>query len=147
MIDLHLHTQASDGTLSLEELVQKAEKAGLSAIAITDHDTVGSAAGIGQIQSLIELIPGIEISVYDNKLDYIDIHVLGLFIDPQDPTLHSTLGRLESEREEQKMAIVGKLNELGYMITYEDAKKHARGSIGRPHIARALMEKYPEEFH
>ena len=147
MIDLHLHTNASDGTLSLQELAGQAEAAGLSAIAITDHDTVQSAARLDTLNTKLELIPGIEISVYDNKLGYIDIHVLGLFIDPQDPRLLKTLDRLKMEREDQKRAIVGKLNELGFNITYEDAKKHALGSVGRPHIARALMEKYPDEFH
>jgi len=146
MIDLHLHTKASDGTLSLEELVKRAEKAGLKAIAITDHDTVKAARRIKELETSIEVIPGIEISVYDNKLDYIDLHVLGLFIDPENAKLLSTLERLEKEREEQKKAIVGKLNELGYEITYEDARKYAEGQIGRPHIARALMEKYPQEF-
>lgn len=146
MIDLHLHTKASDGTLSLEELVKRAEEAGLRAIAITDHDTVQNARRIKGLETGIEVIPGIEISVYDDKLNYIDLHVIGLFIDPENPTLLSTLERLEKEREEQKKAIVAKLNELGYMITYEDARKYAEGQIGRPHIAKALMEKYPEEF-
>jgi len=146
MIDLHLHTDASDGAFSLQELVRKAEAAGLSAIAITDHDTVKSAKQIKKLKAEIEVIPGIEISVYDDKRDYIDIHVLGLFIDPQDARLLKTLDRLKKEREDQKQAIVEKLNELGYTISYGDAKKHARGSLGRPHIAQALMEKYPDEF-
>jgi len=147
MIDLHLHTKASDGTLSLEELISKAENAGLNAIAITDHDTVDSAARLKSLGSRLDLVPGIEISVYDNKLNYIDLHVLGLFIDTLNPRLLKTLKRLEQEREQQKKDIINRLNELGYSITYEDAKKFASGSLGRPHIARALMEKYPEEFH
>ena len=147
MIDLHTHTNSSDGTLSLAELVRRAESAGLSAIAITDHDTVQSAREIARLQSKIEVIPGIEFSVYDNKLDYIDIHVLGLFIGPENEKLHSRLSALEIERENQKKSIIKKLNELGFIITFEDAKKFATGSIGRPHIARALIEKYPEEFH
>jgi predicted metal-dependent phosphoesterase TrpH len=147
MIDLHTHTVASDGTLSLEELIIQAEAAGLSAIAITDHDTVASAAQIKNVKSSIEMIPGIEFSVYDNRLNYIDLHVLGLFIDPQNPKLISTLKALDKERDNQKRTIIGALNELGYSITYEDAKKFASGTLGRPHIARALMEKYPDEFH
>jgi predicted metal-dependent phosphoesterase TrpH len=147
MIDLHIHTTASDGTLPLENLVKAAEKVGLSAIAITDHDTLQSASKIKDLKTEIDVIPGIEFSVYDNKLDYIDLHVLGLFIDPQNPKLLSKLKTLEIERENQKREIVEKLNELSYDITYEDARKFATGSLGRPHIARALMEKYPEEFH
>lgn len=146
MIDLHTHTKASDGALSLEELIAEAEKAGLSAVAITDHDTVQAARKIKDIKTSMEAIPGIEISVYDNKLDYIDLHVLGLFIDPENPKLLSTLERLEKEREDQKKAIVSKLNELGYGITYEEVKKKAEGAVGRPHIAMVLMEKYPEQF-
>lgn len=146
MIDFHLHTDASDGILSLEGLVKKAEQADLSAIAITDHDTVANARRIRELNSSIEVIPGIEVSVYDNKLNYIDLHALGLFVNPESKALLRTLRRIEKEREEQKMAIVSKLNELGYDITYQDAKKHASGSVGRPHIARALMEKYPDEF-
>ena len=146
MIDLHTHTKASDGILSTEGLIGEAEKAGLNAIAITDHDTVEGARGIKDVKTSMEAIPGIEISVYDNKLDYIDLHVLGLFIDPENPKLLSTLERLEKEREDQKKAIVSKLNELGYEITYEEARQKAAGAVGRPHIARALMERYPEQF-
>ncbi len=146
MIDLHLHTKASDGILSLEELVQEAETAGLTAIAVTDHDTVQSARRIKDLKTAIEVIPGMELSVYDNKLGYIDLHVLGLFIDPEDPKLLSTLERLEKERDGQKRAIIGKLNEMGYEITYEEAREKAQGSFGRPHIAKVLAEHYPEEF-
>ncbi len=146
MIDLHLHTNASDGVLSLEELVQEAERAGLTAIAVTDHDTVQSARRINELETGIEVMPGIELSVYDNKLDYIDLHVLGLFINPENPELLSTLERLENDRDDQKRAIIRKLNELGYGITYEEARKKAQGSFGRPHIAKVLVEHYPEEF-
>ncbi|MBD3210205.1 PHP domain-containing protein [Candidatus Micrarchaeota archaeon] len=147
MIDLHIHTNASDGVYSLEEIVEKAENAGLSAIAITDHDTVKNAAKIRQPDSGMEVIPGIEVSVYDNRLNYIDIHLTGLYIDPGKPEFVGELDRIERERDAQKRAIIEKLNELGYAISYGDAKKHAPGSLGRPHIARALMEKYPREFH
>jgi len=146
MIDLHLHTNASDGILPLEELVKEAEQAGLSAIAITDHDTIQNARRIKELKSSIEIIAGVEFSIYDNKLDYIDLHVLGLFLDTESPKLISTLERLERERKEQKMAIIDKLNELGYGVTYEEAKAKAKGAVGRPHIAKALIEKYPEKF-
>lgn len=146
MIDLHTHTNASDGSYSLSELAALAEKAGLKAMAITDHDTVESAGKIPLIKSKVELIPGVELSVYDNKLGYIDLHVLGLFIDPQNPELLSTLKRLEKDRDEQKRSIIKELNNLGYEITYEEAKARAEGSFGRPHIASVLMERCPEEF-
>ncbi len=146
MIDLHMHTSASDGIYTLEEVVAQAEEAGLSAIAITDHDTIRSASRIKQSDFSIEVIPGMELSVYDNRLDYIDIHVLGFFIDVESPKLISGLELLERDREDQKRAIVTRLNELGYEITYEDAKRNAKGAVGRPHIARALIEKYPAKF-
>lgn len=146
MIDFHLHTNASDGIHTLEEIVSMAEAAGLSAIAITDHDTIQSARRIVDLRTKMEVIPGIELSVYDNKLGYIDLHVLGFFLNTESPELTSTLERLEKEREDQKKAIIKKLNELGYQVTYEEAKAKAKGSVGRPHIARVLIERYPEQF-
>jgi predicted metal-dependent phosphoesterase TrpH len=146
MIDLHLHTTASDGIYSLEQIVKKAEDANLSAIAITDHDTIKSAERIHALNSSIEVIPGIELSVYDNALGYMDLHVIGLFLDVKSPKLLATLSRLSQERDDQKKAIISKLNQLGYEIKFEDAKKFSKASLGRPHIAKALIEKYPNEF-
>ena len=145
MIDLHTHTTSSDGSLSLDELVKAAKKAGLKAIAITDHDNIRSAkritAGAG-----VEVIPGVELTVYDYTLGYRDIHVLGLFINPKDKALNSKLVRLEKEREAQKKATVARLVKLGYKITFAEVKKKAKGVVGRPHIAMVLKEKYPAEF-
>jgi predicted metal-dependent phosphoesterase TrpH len=146
MLDLHTHTTASDGSFSLEELVKAAKKAGLKAIAITDHDNIRSAKRI-RASTGIEVIPGVELTVYDYALGYRDIHVLGLFINPKDKTLNSKLARLEKEREAQKKATVARLVKLGYRITFAEVKKKAKGVVGRPHIAMVLKEKYPEEFH
>jgi len=143
MIDLHAHTNASDGTLAFEELVAEAKRGGLRALAITDHDNVQSAVKITGKEPL-EVIPGIELSVFDHPLGYEDVHVLGLFIDPKSESLNSKLDALG--REEQKKATVAKLNELGYKITFEEVKAKSQGVVGRPHIAMALMEKYPAEF-
>jgi 3',5'-nucleoside bisphosphate phosphatase len=143
MIDLHAHTTASDGSLDFTELIAEGKRAGLKALAITDHDNVQSAKRITGDEPL-EVIPGIELSVFDHKLGYEDVHVIGLFIDPKNETLNSKLNLLG--REEQKKATVAKLNELGYHITYEEAKAKSKGVVGRPHIAMALMEKYPSEF-
>ncbi|MEW6748471.1 MAG: PHP domain-containing protein [Candidatus Micrarchaeota archaeon] len=145
MIDLHTHTTASDGALSLDELVAEGAAGGLKAIAITDHDNVGSARKISGREPL-ETIAGVELSVYDNAAGYQDLHVLGLFIDPKSNELQRRLDDLGRQREEQKRATVEKLNELGYSITFDEAKRHARGVVGRPHIAMALMEAYPERF-
>jgi predicted metal-dependent phosphoesterase TrpH len=147
MIDLHTHTNASDGTLSLEELVREAGRAGLKAVAVTDHDTLASAKMIVESKrAQLELIPGIELTVYDDELGYEDIHVLGLFIDPHNPALSRALEELGRERESQKMATVERLRGLGYSITFDEVRAEARGAIGRPHIAKVLLRRYPDEF-
>jgi predicted metal-dependent phosphoesterase TrpH len=143
VIDLHTHTTASDGSLHFEELVAEAHRSGLRAIAVTDHDNVQSSAKITGKEPLT-VIPGIEISVFDHALAYEDVHVIGLLIDPHDEALNARLGMLG--REEQKKATISRLNELGYAITFEQAKAKSEGVVGRPHIAMALMEKYPSEF-
>jgi predicted metal-dependent phosphoesterase TrpH len=143
VIDLHAHTTASDGSLGFEELVAEAERAGLKALAVTDHDNVQSARKITGHEPL-EVIPGIELSVFDHTLGYEDIHIIGLYINPEHAALNSKLNSLG--REEQKKATVAKLNELGYSITYEEVKAKSQGVVGRPHIAMVLMEKYPAEF-
>jgi len=143
MIDLHTHTTASDGTLSFEQLVAEAKRAGLKAIAITDHDNVQSARKITGKEPL-EVIRGIEISAFDSKLGYEDVHVLGLFIDPKNKTLNSKINSLG--REEQKKATIALLRKMGYDITFEEVKAKADGVVGRPHIAMVLVEKYPREF-
>lgn len=145
MIDLHTHTAASDGSFSYDELVSKARIIGLKAIAITDHDTIAGVKNIKKIPGL-EVIPGVELSIFDRTLDYMDIHVLGLYINPNNKNLNQELEKLSKEREAQKKATVEKLNELGYKITFEDVKKKATGTVGRPHIAKTLLEKYPNDF-
>ncbi|VVC03812.1 DNA polymerase III PolC-type [Candidatus Bilamarchaeum dharawalense] len=146
MIDLHTHTNASDGSLTLEQLVEHAKSVGLKAIAITDHDCVLSAAKIPKTKSKFEVIPGVELSIYDHQLGYLDIHLIGLYINPKNPGLVKRLDQLQKEREAQKKATVAKLNELGYKITFDEVKKKADGSVGRPHIAKVLLEKYPNDF-
>ncbi|MDD5172018.1 MAG: PHP domain-containing protein [Candidatus ainarchaeum sp.] len=143
MIDLHMHTTASDGTLSFEQLVAEAERGRLKAIAITDHDNVQSARKITGKEPL-EVIPGIEISTYDSQLGYEDVHIIGLFIDPRNRVLNKKIDSLG--REEQKKATIDKLRDMGYDITFEEVKAKADGVVGRPHIAMVLMEKYPKEF-
>ncbi len=146
MIDLHTHTTASDGTSTFEELVREAERAKLKALAITDHDNVLSAGRIPGTKSAVGLIPGIELTIYDSELGYDDVHMLGLFIDPENGKLADKLGKLGREREGQKNATVRRLRELGYDITFEEVRAEAKGTVGRPHIAKVLMRKHPDEF-
>jgi predicted metal-dependent phosphoesterase TrpH len=145
MIDLHTHTDASDGSLSFGQLVNEARRAGLKAIAVTDHDNVESAKKITGREPL-EVIPGVELSVFDHKLGYEDVHVLGLFINPKHRTLNSKLAVLIRQREEQKREMIAILNGLGYEITFDEVSALAKWGVGRPHIARLLVSKYPSDF-
>ncbi|MFH1521178.1 MAG: PHP domain-containing protein [Candidatus Micrarchaeota archaeon] len=146
MIDLHTHTTASDGSFQPAELVELARRAGFKAIAITDHDSVAGFLQIKKHPFGLEIIPGIELSIYDYELGYIDLHILGLFIDPKNKNLQEKLIRLNNNRQEQKKATITKLNELGYQITFSEVQKMASGTIGRPHIAKVLLAKYPDKF-
>ncbi len=139
-VDLHLHSTASDGTDSPGVVVEKAAVIRLTAIALTDHDTL---SGIPEAQAVaaglpIELIPGVELSV---DHDGVKIHMLAHFIDPERGPLQDRLGALRIGRGVRNREIIEKLNRLGYPITIEDVLRHAAGdAVGRPHIADALVE-------
>lgn len=141
MIDLHCHTRASDGEKLPEELVTKALERGLTAIAVTDHDTT---AGIPRAQAAaegtgLEIVPGIELSTYVSGLE---VHILGYFLPLDNPTLVEFIADLTRSREERGRRMVELLNEIGYDLTYEETSAVADGApIMSPHIARALWEK------
>lgn len=143
-VDLHTHTTYSDGTLSPEDLVKHARAEGLSAIAICDHDTVaGVREGMdqGKVQG-IEVIPGVELSIEFPLPSGGHMHILGLFIDPESPGLLHGLDWLRQNREARTPKVLKILNENDVHITEEDVKQEAGdGSVGRPHIARVLMNK------
>jgi len=148
MIDLQSHTIASDGELTPEELVELAIKKKLSAVAITDHDSVGSLkkAIVYSKGKKIEIIPGVELSCDDPLFDYEKIDVLGLFIDYNNNKLADLIAHINDCREENKKQIIKKLNGFGYEIDYESVKKTVGGTFGRPHIAKYLIKKYPGKF-
>jgi 3',5'-nucleoside bisphosphate phosphatase len=139
--DLHLHTTVSDGRHSPSELVALARKAGLRAIAITDHDSVD-----GIEEALIEgewqgpeVIPGIELSTLSGDRE---IHILGYYPDRENRLLRETIAAMIESRRNRAVKMVEKLNLLGIDISTEMVAEIAGGEfIGRPHIARALMEK------
>lgn len=139
--DLHLHTTASDGTWSPEGLVRAAAEAGLAAIAVTDHDTtaaVRAAQGAGQRLG-VEVLAGVELSL---RADGQEVHVLGYGVDPDDPALADRLAVLRTRRAERTAAILSLLAEHDRPL--EPARVQAiagRGSIGRPHVARAMVER------
>jgi len=141
LIDLHVHSLYSDGTNSPGELIGMAEQRGLSALALTDHDTV---AGIPPLfgaakDSSVEAVPGIELSA---ECERGTMHVLGYFIDHTCPELLEKMEKVRAGREERNMEILKKLNKLGYILMWSDVEKQAGCDvIGRPHFADALVER------
>jgi 3',5'-nucleoside bisphosphate phosphatase len=147
-IDLHVHTNASDGKLPPEEVVALAARQGVGLLAIADHDTVAAysrAVEAARNYPDLKIIPAIELSSHAPGNE---VHILGYFINCGSPILESELKILRSSREERVKAMVAKLQGLGLAITLERVQEIAgAGSIGRPHIAQALMEKgYVTEF-
>jgi predicted metal-dependent phosphoesterase TrpH len=140
LIDLHLHTTASDGTLTPSELVGRAHASGLSIIAITDHDTTaGSCAARAAARDAgLELIPGIEISSVDAGRD---IHMLGYFLDPEFPRLLDFLDRQRAERTRRLTAMSERLASLGCPIDVAPLLEAACAgrTVGRPQVADALV--------
>lgn len=141
MIDLHLHSTASDGSYRPSELVDRAEELSLYAISITDHDTI---TGIKEFKERIDKtnikgIPGVEIAGDWNGKE---IHILGYWIDDEDEELLNLLQEIRDNRNKRNNKIVEKLNENGYEVVLEEILEEAQGeSIGRPHIASLLMKK------
>ena len=141
MIDLHAHTTASDGTLTPRELVDLAAAKGLRVLAVTDHDTVdGIAAALDRGKERgVEIIPGIELGAKWNGDG--QMHMLGYHIGWDDSRLLDRLSWLRAQRRERGERIVSRLNELGAPISWERVVELAgTASIGRPHLARALVE-------
>ena len=142
MIDLHAHTHCSDGTLAPAELVALAREIGLSAIAITDHDTVDGleealAAGL---QLGVEVVPGVEINLEHNE---VTLDLLGYFLAgaPSDE-LREQLARLRRYRDERNARILARLAELGYPIEPAELAAIAGGeAVGRPHIGEAMRRR------
>mgnify|MGYP001428882666 CR=1 FL=1 len=141
-IDLHTHSTVSDGLYPPAELAQLAHEAGLDLIALTDHDTTGGvAAAQAAGQALgVTVVPGVEINTTIPG-GYGEAHVLGYFVAPDDPSLSANLGVLRDARERRAERMVEKLRAAGYTITWERVRELAQGAVGRPHLARALIEK------
>lgn len=139
--DLHLHTTFSDGSLSPEQIVIEANRLGFSAIAITDHDILDGikpALLAGQ-KHCVEVIPGVELSAIFNDEE---IHIIGFYIDWLDQTFQEKLLGFREFRVTRAKKMVDKLNQLGIDIEYNDVLKLADSiSVGRPHVATALLEK------
>ncbi len=137
IIDMHIHTSKSDGTYSPEGIVRLAQKVGLKAVAITDHDT---AAGVLCAQKEaentdLEVIPGIEISVGNLG----STHILGFYIDTKNQALKEVIYITQNGRKERNIEVIKKLSEQGFKITYEDVSAFAKTDVvGRSHISQYL---------
>ncbi|OKK20713.1 phosphoesterase [Streptomyces sp. CB00455] len=138
-IDLHAHSTASDGTDTPAELVRGAAAAGLDVVALTDHDTVaGHAGALAALPAGLTLVTGAELSC---RLDGVGLHMLAYLFDPLEPELARERELVRDDRTPRAQAMVGKLRALGVDITWEQVARIAGdGSVGRPHIATALVE-------
>ncbi len=139
--DLHAHSNFSDGTFTPAQLIEEAARLGLSAIALTDHNTVAGLpdfVAAGQ-DSTVEAVPGCEFST-----DYhgVELHILGLFIQPAHyETVTALLEKAQQEKEQSNRDLVAALNRNGYDLDYEEICSHCLGRINRAHIAAAMVEK------
>ena len=145
-IDLHIHTTASDGTLTPKEVIALAQHHGLKAIAITDHDTLAGSKEALQagIPPSLEFLTGVEISAaappfYAGSGSF---HLLGYSISLDDPALNSALEKLQQARKNRNPAIIKRLNDLGISIELDEVRREAGdGQLGRPHIGQVLVKK------
>ena len=137
-IDLHVHTTASDGTASPAEAVKLAKAAGLSAIAITDHDTVSGYAEAAEAGKAlgVEVIPGIEISTKYGRA----VHILGYYIDPDSDKLAPVLEWVVHDRDERNRKMAELMAADGLPVSYEEMHRRFGAVIGRPHFAEVLVE-------
>ena len=137
--DMHCHSSASDGTRPPAEVVTRAAAAGLSALALTDHDTVaGLAEAAAALPHGLALIGGMELSC---RRDGHSVHLLSYLFDPEHEGLAAETRAIRASRVERATAMIAKLSELGVPVSWEQVTRIAGGGvIGRPHIARAMIE-------
>ncbi len=141
-VDLHLHTTVSDGRLTPKELVDLLARCGVRIAAITDHDITDGlepAWEAAQAHPKLTIIPGVELST---DIPGNEIHILGYYIDYKDPDLQAELARFRHSRVDRARQMVNRLMELGMPVEWDHVQQIAgEGAIGRPHIARALVER------
>lgn len=141
-VDLHLHSKASDGRFSPEELVYKAAEKGLTVIALADHDStdgIAPALEAAKVYPGLQVIPAVEINT---DVPRGEVHILGYFVDYGNRELETTLEKLRRSRVARAQGMIAKLGNLGIHITWQRVKEIAgSGAIGRPHLAQAMLEK------
>src|SRR6266513_508876 len=137
--DLHVHTTFSDGEQTPAEVVNLAHRAGLAALAITDHDSTDGVAEArtAALGTLLEIITGVEISA---ELDGKDFHLLGYFVREDHPPLLSTLAELRAHRAARFQAMAERLRRCGLHLDEGRVERLAAGSVGRRHLATLLVE-------
>lgn len=137
-IDLHSHSDASDGTEPPGEVVRRAKAAGLDVLALTDHDTVaGIPVAAAALPEGLTLVPGMELSCHR---DGVSIHLLAYLFDPGEPALAAECERIRADRGRRARGMVDRLVELGVPVSWEQVAALAGdGVVGRPHIARAMV--------
>ena len=139
-VDLHLHTTASDGILTPRQLIDQIATTSLRIIAITDHDSTDGmheAITASESHSQLTVIPGIELGTAD---DDSELHLLGYFLDTENAELQAKLEQFRTERVDAARAMVDRLEELKRPVSWDRVVEMAGGSVGRPHIGRAMVE-------
>ncbi|HVT69621.1 MAG TPA: PHP domain-containing protein [Trebonia sp.] len=138
-IDLHVHSNASDGTDAPAAVVRRAAAAGLDVVALTDHDTqAGIAEARAALPDGLALIPGMELSC---QLDGRSVHLLAYLFDPDDEALATEAALVRDDRTHRARAMVARLRELGAAVTWDQVTAIAGDAVvGRPHLARALVD-------
>jgi predicted metal-dependent phosphoesterase TrpH len=142
LIDLHTHTNFSDGTDTPTELVNKALASGITTLAITDHDSIsGWDEAITALRPGLSLVPGAEVSC--QTTDGISVHILGLLFDPNHVELINTLSKTRENRHGRMEKIISRINEAGIDISMADVLEQLSdgATLGRPHLADALVKK------
>ena len=140
-VDLHTHSTASDGLLAPSELVRQAPEAGLDLIALTDHDStegVAEATAAGAALG-VQVIPGVEVNTTLPEHRG-EAHVLGYYVDMGDENFQASLRFIREARVRRAEQIVERLRAQGFDVTWQRVRELAKGTVGRPHIALALME-------
>ncbi len=141
MIDLHVHSTVSDGTVDPNQIPELAKNAGLQALALTDHDTTEGLEAFYNAGKLhnIETVPGVELSA---SWYHSSVHIVGLFIDPESTHLKQFLKSVIDQRHKRNERIIKKLSSLGFKITVADWIQEAGNNVpGRPHLASLLVKR------